>query len=131
MVVSTSFLNVKIFSPENSKSLQSNLRKNPRKKIQKRNGYQLISNQSSNEFAVENYFEFDGKYWTRESFLQMATYALVVYQSLDNSMISKEARKQVVKLLKLGINDEQYMYATLVGLKRYHLNKEKTCIIFE
>nr|AEX62531.1 hypothetical protein mv_L326 [Moumouvirus Monve] len=131
MVVLTYFFECdNIFTKKFKKSPVKSEKKS-KKNPQKRNGYQLISTQSSNEFPVENYFEFNGKYWTRESFLQMATYALVVYQSLENSMISKETRKQVIKLLKLGINDEQYMYATLVGLKRYHLNKEKTCIIFE
>ncbi|AVL95007.1 hypothetical protein ma621 [Moumouvirus australiensis] len=96
----------------------------------KKNGYSLITDNSGKISSME-FMEFEGKYWTRKTFLQMAKYSLLVYQSFDDNMISKETRDQVIKLLNLGINDAQYMYVTLVGLKRYHLNKEKTQIIFE
>ncbi|AGF85106.1 hypothetical protein QJ854_gp676 [Moumouvirus goulette] len=101
------------------------------KKSKSKNGYTLVPDQSYEGLHTCEYFEFNGKYWTRETFLQTAEYALKVYQNLEKSFISEKTRKQVINLLRLGIKDEQHMFATLVGLERYHLNEEKTCIIFE
>ncbi|AUV58653.1 hypothetical protein [Bandra megavirus] len=75
-------------------------------------------------------FKYRGKWYNREKFLEIADYAIKCFENFPERMISEQDRRDAIRAIKLGCENEDLMIATLISVERYKFDEKLNRIVF-